>query len=184
MWSGWYREESHGIGEWFSGFFLAHAHAMFSKSTTRPPMCVMYCWNDCYVVVDGFVFDHYRPPSTINFYMNNIFFFLYPTFDNTLIQRLIILLSNVWHNSYPTFDNTFVQRLIILLSNVDNTLIQRWQYLCPTFGNTFVQRLAILLSNVWQYLCPTFGNTFVQRLAIPLSNVWQYFYVILVRTII
>ena len=66
-------------------------------------MIVMW-WS---MVLYSTTIDH---PSTINFYMNNIFFFLYPTSDNTFIQRLIILLSNV--------DNTFVQRLAIFLCNI------------------------------------------------------------------
>ena len=61
-------------------------------------------WRHSFPIVETTCFQRWKAP--------------YLTFDSTLIQRWITLLSNVWQYSYLTLDNTFIQRWIITLSAV------------------------------------------------------------------
>ena len=59
---------------------------------------------------------------------------LLPNVWNNSFATLKQHFSNVWNNYFPTFGNTIFQRLTKLLPNV-------WQYYYPTLDKTFVRRL-------------------------------------------
>ena len=69
--------------------------------------------------------------------LHNIWHHSFPIVETTCLQR--------WKVPYLTFDSTLIQRWITLLSNV-------WQYSYLTLDNTFIQRWTITLSAVWKCL--------------------------------
>ena len=69
--------------------------------------------------------------------LHNIWHHSFPIFETTFFQR--------WKAPYLTFDSTLIQRWITLLSNV-------WQYSYLPLDNTFIQRWTITLSAVWKCL--------------------------------